>query len=639
MLKLHFIHAEELLSGIENLKEDLGIVCASKEEADAVIVPEMSDETVIKIHAALCDKCGKTKVTITYGGGKARFFRALSIACEKLEKAEQAFDVAERPLFDTDGAMFDMSRNAVMNVPTVKYAMRKMALMGLNTFMLYTEDTYEVPERPYFGYMRGRYTKDEIREMDRYAITLGIELVPCIQALGHLATYLHWAAADDVRDSANTLLVGEEETYKFIDDLFRTTAECFTSRRLHMGMDETHDLGTGRALDLFGYRERKDLYFEHLKKVVDIAHKYGFKPMMWSDMFFRLSAVGMKNYGDYDMRTELLPNIKEYFPDGVQPVFWDYYHENEDFYSVNLEKHEKLSSETLFAGGVWAWSGHAVQYSRSIANSVPALEACRKKGTREVIATIWHNGSESSLLMALAGLALYAEYDYHGHYDVDEIRASVLRVLRASYDDFLATEAVEYPHLVRSESGASRAILYNDPLIGLVDNHIAPLNAGEYYRKLTPTLLPLSKDKGELAPAFEILARLSSLLENKADFGLRLKKAYDENDRETLGKMADECDLIKEKIEALREIHRASWMRWNKPFGWEVHDIRYGGLLMRFDTAKERITAYLDGEIEKIEELEEARLRMNHSTESDPSFSGNFLWFRYGAFATANILS
>ena len=62
--------------------------------------------------------------------------------------------------------------------------LRRMALMGLDMLMLYAEDSYVVPERPYFGYMRGRYSADETREIDRYAQMLGIELIPCMQTLG-----------------------------------------------------------------------------------------------------------------------------------------------------------------------------------------------------------------------------------------------------------------------------------------------------------------------------------------------------------------------------------------------------------------------------------------------------------------------
>ena len=38
--------------------------------------------------------------------------------------------------------------------------------------MLYTEDTYEVDGQPYFGYMRGRYSKEEMKEIDDFAAEL-----------------------------------------------------------------------------------------------------------------------------------------------------------------------------------------------------------------------------------------------------------------------------------------------------------------------------------------------------------------------------------------------------------------------------------------------------------------------------------
>lgn len=46
----------------------------------------------------------------------------------------------------------------------------------MNTLMLYTEETYTVPDEPYFGAYRGRYSQDEIREMDAYARTLASNL-------------------------------------------------------------------------------------------------------------------------------------------------------------------------------------------------------------------------------------------------------------------------------------------------------------------------------------------------------------------------------------------------------------------------------------------------------------------------------
>ena len=43
----------------------------------------------------------------------------------------------------------------------------------------------------------------------------------------------------------------------------------------------------------------------------------------------------------------------------------------------------------------------------------------------------------------------------------------------------------------------------------------------------------------------------------------------------------------------------------NKPFGWEIQDARLGGLMQRLKTCHNRLIAYLRGDLERIEELEE----------------------------------
>lgn len=136
-----------------------------------------------------------------------QFYRALSL----LPRPLAACDIREEPCFETVGMMFDTSRNAVLRPDTLRSFLRKMALMGMNLGMMYTEDTYEVPGQPYFGYQRGRYTYEELHALDDYADMLGIELCPCVQTLGHLNRALHWPRCG----------------------AFRTTMKCFwqTARR------------------------------------------------------------------------------------------------------------------------------------------------------------------------------------------------------------------------------------------------------------------------------------------------------------------------------------------------------------------------------------------------------------------------
>jgi hexosaminidase len=69
------------------------------------------------------------------------------------------FQIGEEPQFVTNGVMFDVCQgNAVINISNMKKLLMKMSVMGLNMVMLYCEDSYEIKDEPYFGYMRGRYT-------------------------------------------------------------------------------------------------------------------------------------------------------------------------------------------------------------------------------------------------------------------------------------------------------------------------------------------------------------------------------------------------------------------------------------------------------------------------------------------------
>ena len=46
----------------------------------------------------------------------------------------------------------------------------------------------------------------------------------------------------------------------------------------------------------------------------------------------------------------------------------------------------------------------------------------------------------------------------------------------------------------------------------------------------------------------------------------------------------------------------------NKPHGFEVQDRRIGGVIRRTDACRARILAYVNGKIDRIEELEEKLL-------------------------------
>ena len=222
----------------------------------------------------------------------------------------------------TLGTMVDCSRNAVANMASLKKWIDRTASFGYNALMLYTEDTYEIDGHPFFGYMRGRFSREELREADRYASERGMTLIPCIQVLAHLNQIKRWPTYVGHFDTADILLVGDEQVYALIEKMFESIAACFTCRVVHIGMDEAHMLGRGRCFDLYGDRDRTALMLEHLRRVCRIGEKYGFRFLMWSDMFFRLASGGAYYASDVVIDDALRAMI----PDNVQLVYWDYYH-------------------------------------------------------------------------------------------------------------------------------------------------------------------------------------------------------------------------------------------------------------------------------------------------------------------------
>ena len=195
--------------------------------------------------------------------------------------------------FKTFGTMLDCSRNAVMTVESVKRWIDLTAKLGCNTLHLYMEDTYEVDGQPYFGHLRGRYSKAELKQIDAYAAAHGMQVIPCIQTLAHVNALFHWPVYREIHDAADILLTGDERTYALVDGMFRTLRECLRTNIVNIGMDEADLLGLGKYLTLHGYRDRFSILMEHLRRVSEMAKKYGFELLMWGDMFFRLAG------GDY----------------------------------------------------------------------------------------------------------------------------------------------------------------------------------------------------------------------------------------------------------------------------------------------------------------------------------------------------
>ena len=630
MLKIKLIGGEAIADALSLLLPEIDAQlcsCPNCANPDLAVTVKETEEDILRVTLD-----GK-EATLTYGGGKSRAFRGFAKLVAAV-KAGESLSCEEHPAFRQNGAMVDVSRGNVLSLDGVKFMMRKMALMGQNMYMLYTEDILEIPSRPYFGYMRGRYTIAQIKELDAYAMNLGIELIPCLEFLSHMSAVLQWPATGAYKDTHWTLNVASEETYKFLGEILDVIAEAFTTKKIHIGLDESDDLGLGAYLHQRGYEPKGEIFFKHLARLGPMLKERGFEPMMWSDMFFHFYGDHLPNFKNFDPRVVLPDDIEEKCH-GIRPVFWSYGDMGGETYDKVFEIHKKMPGETMFAGGVWIWSGFAPNYAISKKCTISALSSAMRCGIKEVMATVWTNGSEGAIMLTLAGMAWFADMDYTGAYDDASVKKCFADATGGlDLDDFMLLEALEHP--TEDAFCATRALCYNDPMLPLVDAHI-PQNAdlGAYYGGVAAKIRAVADKQKEFTPEFIRLLRLAERLEKKADFGVRLKKAYDAKDKDALSVLLAECDEIKARIFALAEAHKKAFYAFNKPFGYELHDIRYGGMMARIVSTKERIAAYLAGEVDRLEELEQERLP--YRPDMEEKFGNTFMWIRQRQIASPSL--
>ena len=558
----------------------------------------------VPVEVSRCD-CGFSversgdSISLSYAR-KTDFFRALTFV-KRVASSDES--VTQNAAFSLLCYMADVSRNAVFNMEGARRMIRYLALMGYDSFMLYAEDTFEIPEYPYFGHMRGRYTAEELRELDQYARSFGVELIPCIQTLAHLTSALRWDAFDDVKDTADILLAGEEKTYEFIDKMLFAVSSSFQSRRIHIGMDEAHFLGLGKYLDRNGYQNRFDILSGHLARVKDLCDKYGLQPMIWSDMYFRLS-----NNGKYYMSEgRISPDVLKNVPKGVGMVYWDYYTEDVKLLDNMFECHKDFDGPLIFAGGAWKWSGFAAHNRISYRRCNIHADACVRHGCNEVIVTGWgDNGGEASQYSILPSLAVYAERCYDPTATDASVASHFEEVFGLSVDDFFAMDLANDLLGVTADSPKNpcKYLLYNAPLNGLFDAYV-PQGISNHYLNSANELLKRASHP-EFGYLFSSLAALCYVLEKKADLSVNLRRAYEEGKKDTLLWYAEkEIPEILSRLDDFIVLFRQQWYTENKTFGFDIQEIRLGGLKETIRSAAIRIKSYCNGEFDRIEELEQ----------------------------------
>jgi len=491
------------------------------------------------------------------------------------------------------GLMLDSSRNAVYNIDFLKETITKLALMGMNYFCLYTEDTYEVEGEPLIGYSRGRYSKKELKEFVLFAEQFGITMFPCIQTLGHLEQILKYSHYSDFRDNDRVLNTSFPKTYDLISKLISNASEPYKSNLIHLGMDETWGIGRGKTFKANTPINPTKIYAEHVAKVAKICEEKGLKPVIWAD--FVLGSSGEKA-----MDNESISII----PKNLILNYWNYYSNDEKKYQLDIEKIKNMGFDCIASPGLWNWGNFFPDFKRVRETTYPMMKTLHQEKFEKVMMTMWgDDGNECFFSSCWLALSYYFTL-CRGIKDVENsYRKRAEHICCIDFAKFARFEKIG--RLPYDSDGkripTPKMYFYEDPLypaaVLMHEKNDIPLFHGlsKFYSKTK------SSNFNKLYKFTSLFCEITAL---KLTIAEKLIKNYPSN-RKKLKKVANHLKYLSKKVEKLHSLYRTLWLQERKPFGLEEMDYRLAGLNARIKISSTTIKSYLKGKLNRISELEE----------------------------------
>ena len=305
-------------------------------------------------------KIRRNGITIRYSTDAGRFYAEKTLGQLARGGEMHLGVIRDEPRYAWRGFMLDEARH-FLGKEKIKQVLDVMAEFKLNRFHWHLSDTQgwrieirAFPELTSVGAVGNRtdpnapaafYTREDIREIVRYASERHIEIIPEIDVPGHSKALVKSIPGIG---EGNTLNPARERTYEVLSVILREVAELFPGRYLHVGGDEVRHEAWKDLPDVAALMEREGLgsltevqdYFS--RRVSEIVTSLGKTVMGWDDM--RSSGVSPENLVVHWWQTRF---YEEKFHDSLRkgyrvvacpniPMYFDY--RQEDFHRFAFGK-------------------------------------------------------------------------------------------------------------------------------------------------------------------------------------------------------------------------------------------------------------------------------------------------------------
>jgi hexosaminidase len=294
--------------------------------------------------------------------------------------------VRDWPAMKYRGISDDLSRGPFPTLDFQKHQIRVFASFKINIYSPYFENTLFYPDAPLAASPGRALTPEQVKELVAYAREYHITVVPDQESFGHLHNVVKWELYQDEAETPHGYMLapGPDGTLPLIKDWFADIAQEFPSPFIHIGADETFDLGMGRTHDAVAQQGYGTVYVAFLKQIHDALAPLNRRLLFWGDM------------GDAN------PDAVAGLPKDMIAVPWNY-RAQADFGNL-IPPFAKNGIETWVAPGDSNWNEVYPRDKTALWNIQGFIAAGQSLGSTGALTTVWNDDGEGLFNMDWYGV-------------------------------------------------------------------------------------------------------------------------------------------------------------------------------------------------------------------------------------------
>jgi len=555
-----------------------------------------------------------------------------------------AANIRDWPAMSYRGLDDDLSRGPVTTLEFQKKLIRTIAAFKLNLYSPYFENTASYASDPLFAPPGGAITPADAAALVEYARHYHVTIAPEQEAFGHIHHGLIWEQYQPLAETPHgaVLAPGQPGSLALTTRMLNQLAQEYPGPFLHIGADETVDLGLGQTKADVDARGLAPVYLDFMQRIVTSLEPLHRKLLFWGDIA--------------QDAPDLLKQLPDSFKHSTIAIAWVYEPEPRG-YERFLRPFTNAGFETWVAPSVNNFRKVYPDNNLALANIQEFVRDGQRVGSTGMLNTIWDDDGEGLINQDWYGILfgaaaawqpgessipqfenLYAQVfhnDQTGKLNQAQIELMAAHTVLKNQakvgdatnsifwlDPFskdglkIGAEVRPYTHDLRMHAEAALTLIAQArAAAGVSPTAEIPTAAGTFYDVAAYGAASSNLTEPDAVDAMELGARRMDLIGLNFQLADEIAESYqrayaeqtatDKKQRAAVARELSDINGINGRIEdirdnysLLRDMFEAAWLRSNRPYALrqvlEHYDYTIGLWLARSDRFRSALRQWND---------------------------------------------